>query len=94
MVFTLLLVPLRETICFHLRRALYCSTQHFFFSQRAQPTNTEIQRAARDPSERSAQNNVAWRSFLANVCNIHGVEKPLKQQFDYAEVKLSIKKRR
>lgn len=31
MVFTLLLVPLRETICFHLRRALYCRTQHFFF---------------------------------------------------------------
>lgn len=32
MVFTLLLVPLRETICFHLRRARYCCTQHFFFS--------------------------------------------------------------
>lgn len=56
MVSTLLLVSLRETICFHLRRALHCCTQHFFFfffllwkqelSQRTQPTNTGIQSRA------------------------------------------------
>lgn len=61
------LVSLRETICFHLRRELYCCTQHFFNSVQSEDYHSEsspqiqIQSAARDFSEqRAVARNNYW----------------------------------